>query len=322
MAVGATQGEIIIKEEYDNRVKVYAPYNKTSTNVAICVVVYNETLYLDEWIDFHVALGFSPIYIYDNSIEFQLNNTPYSSNNSSWYETREDIQNHVRLIHFPESPVQNPAYERCIQRDAKKSTFVALIDVDEFLVLKTFDNVVDFMEHHCDFRCGQLSINWQNMGTSNQKQYTPIPVTKRNVHYDKSQAMHATIKVIVRPSHVTNPMHWRHSAMLKKGKRWVDTNYKKHEYKRQDWRRQHNYDQPLDVAVLYHYAFRSEGEFRYKTCVRGTSLHPRGERPMCDNPKYYALHNGTEFEDTAWRQLTRMVPKYKKYGEAVNATFK
>lgn len=317
---GVAKEGTAFEKEYDSRVKVFAPNNITSNNVAICLVIYNESLYLDEWVDFHVALGFSPIYIYDNSLEFQLNNTPYSGNNHSWYQTRQDVRDYIRLIHFPVSPVQIPAYERCIRQDAKDSSFVALFDIDEFLVLKTHDNVVDFMEHHCDFRCGQLSINWQNMGTSHEKQYTPIPVTKRNVHFDKSRAMHATIKVIVRPRHVAQPMRWRHSVMLKKGKRWVDTNYKLHSYPVSDYRRQHNYDQPLDVAVLYHYPFRSEGEFRYKTCGKGTSLHPRGETPMCNNPKYYTIYNGTEFDDTAWRQLTRMVPKYRMYGVATNIT--
>ena len=138
-----------VVEMIDDRVQVYAP-TKSKSNVAVCLIAYNETLYLDEWLDFHIALGFSPIYIYDNSPDFQLQSLP---------STRKDISDHIRLIHFPETPVQMKAYDQCITQDAKKSTFVALIDVDEFLVLKTFNNVVDFMDKHCDFRCGQLSIN-------------------------------------------------------------------------------------------------------------------------------------------------------------------
>lgn len=45
-----------IGEANDTSVKVYAPSNITS-NVAICVTVKNATLYLDEWLDFHIALG-------------------------------------------------------------------------------------------------------------------------------------------------------------------------------------------------------------------------------------------------------------------------
>mmetsp|Transcript_22512 Transcript_22512/g.48763 ORF Transcript_22512/g.48763 Transcript_22512/m.48763 type:complete len:258 (-) Transcript_22512:605-1378(-) len=202
--------------EKDNPVvKMYAPSNSTS-NVAVCLIVKNETLYLDEWLDYHIALGFSPIYIYDNSPDFELHMALHWVNSEiyTWYETRRDIHSHIRLIHFPVPSAQVAAYDRCIKKDASNSTFIALIDVDEFLVLNTFDNVVDFMDHHCDLDCGQLSINWRMMGTSNEKQYTPVPLLKRNLHFN--DATSGTIKVIVRPSYVTDNLQWRHSVMLKK----------------------------------------------------------------------------------------------------------
>ena len=62
---------------------------------------------------------------------------------------------------------------------------------------------------------------------------------------------------------------------------------------------------PLDMAVLYHYPFKS-GE--------GIIKHASGRNATCNNPQYYANYNGTEFDDTAWKQLTRMVPKYRWFG--------
>ena len=67
--------------------KVYAPSN-ISSNVAMCVIIKNETLYIDEWVDFHIALGFSPIYIYDNSLAFDLKYMPLTNSIYSWYDTR------------------------------------------------------------------------------------------------------------------------------------------------------------------------------------------------------------------------------------------
>ena len=150
----ASPGLNLTTGEKDLSVKVYSSTN-SSANVALCLIVKDETPYIDEHLDYHIALGFSPIYIYDNSLDFELNNT-------RWYQSRQDIHHFIRLIHFPQSPVQIPAYDQCIKKDAKDSTFVALIDVDEFVVLKRHSNVVDFVEEHCDFRCGQISINWQN----------------------------------------------------------------------------------------------------------------------------------------------------------------
>mmetsp|Transcript_23846 Transcript_23846/g.57504 ORF Transcript_23846/g.57504 Transcript_23846/m.57504 type:complete len:376 (-) Transcript_23846:496-1623(-) len=306
----------------DSSVKVFAPPSNSTSNVAICLILKNDTLYLDEWLDFHIALGFSPIYIYDNSPDFELNNTAFDHSGRSWFESRRDIRSHVRLIHFPHAPAQALAYDRCLKRDAFESTYVALIDVDEFLVLKTFDNVVTFMDEHCNITCGQLSINWQMMGTSGQQNYSRIPVTKRNVHTNGKRS--GTIKVIVRPRYVAEEMHWRHSVMLKWGY-WFDTNGtkilgKKNSHKPHDWHRQSNLDGPTDVAALYHYAFKSKEEFYVKKCIRGHS-RPEGESQTskCDDSGYYTLFEGREFDDRAWRQLKRMVPKYGAYdneGEA------
>lgn len=58
--------KLLVDKKRHGEVKVYAPTSSAS-NVAICTIVKNETLYLDEWVDYHIALGFSPIYIYDNS---------------------------------------------------------------------------------------------------------------------------------------------------------------------------------------------------------------------------------------------------------------
>ena len=42
----------------------------------------------------------------------------------------------------------------------------------------------------------------------------------------------------------------------------------------------------------------------------------------CNLKGYYTLYNGTIFDDSAWRQLKRMVPKYRAFGEAThNVTF-
>jgi len=117
---------------------VYKPTNSTS-NVALCVMVKNETLYLDEFVDFHYALGFSPIIIYDNSDDFDLMYGLHPLDEyayRSWYESREDIHEHLRLIHYPTGNEKFPHHlsqVQCIKQDAANSTFVSLFDADEFL---------------------------------------------------------------------------------------------------------------------------------------------------------------------------------------------
>ena len=102
-------------------------------------MVKNETLYLDEFVDFHYALGFSPIIIYDNSDDFDLMHGLHPLDEygyRSWYESREDIHEHLRLIHYPTGNEKFPHHlsqVQCIKQDAANSTFVSLFDADEFL---------------------------------------------------------------------------------------------------------------------------------------------------------------------------------------------
>lgn len=114
-------------------VKPYSPSKHTNVTVAICLIVRNETVYMDEWADFHIALGFAPIFIYDNAdvpdLELQ-----------AWYDRRKDIQRYIHIRHMPLFPVQGHAYEQCLRHDAANDTFAAMIDVDEFVVLKKHDN--------------------------------------------------------------------------------------------------------------------------------------------------------------------------------------
>lgn len=289
----------VLKLPVDKSIRVFAPSNSTST-VAMCLIVKDVLPYIDEWMDFHISLGFSPIYLYDNSPEFEL---------LPWLEDRRnDIRQHIRLFHFPQAPGQVPAYKQCIQRDAKNETFAALFDSDEFLVLMKHDNVIDFMDQYCDENCGQLSINWKMMGTSNETRFRPIPLTKRNVH---SSGVEGTIKVIVRPDYTADDLGWRHSVHLKKG-HWVDTSGKIIDNK--GWQRQANNHGPVDVALLYHYRFKSEEEHVRKICLRDHALHATGVFPMCKEggkrSHYERGMRGNVYDDFAWKKMIKLVPKY------------
>ena len=39
------------------------------SDACICAIAKNEDLYLDEWIQYHLALGFKHIFLYDNHDE-------------------------------------------------------------------------------------------------------------------------------------------------------------------------------------------------------------------------------------------------------------
>ncbi|KAL3783251.1 hypothetical protein ACHAWO_013343 [Cyclotella atomus] len=224
----------------------------------------------------------------------------------TWLQHREDLQQYVVLIPIPIQPVQLVAYDQCIKSDAKNNTFVGLFDVDEFLVLKKHDNIVDFMNEYCNVDCGQLKINWNMMGNGNETHYKPLPVLKRFVH---SSGVIGVVKVIVRPDYAADELNWLHSIRLKKGKT-VDTSGETVE--NSGWRRQFNYRAPDDAALFYHYKFKSMEEYEIKNCIRGDAMDARrAQRPNCGKDfSFDWAMNGTKLDNTAWMQLKRMVSKY------------
>ena len=295
--------------DYIEPVGVFSPPMRNNDTVAICLIVRNETVYLDEWVDFHISLGFSPIWIYDNAdvqdLELQ-----------AWHARRSDIQSLVHIVHMPLFPVQGHAYESCLRRDAANSTFAAMIDIDEFVVLKMHDNIVDMMVELCNEDCGELTLNWNLMGTSNETQYTPMPVTKRNLHALKRPGASRIVKAIVRPSYVADEMDWSHTVMLKRG-HWVDTNGTITPRIKSTTRgvNPHDHDGPRDVGIIYHYKYKSDEEWYLKSCVRGDSLLARGDMRKCKDVERYGNEDraGSDLDRGAWSQLVRMVPKYARF---------
>jgi Glycosyl transferase family 2 len=159
--------------------------------------------YINEWVDYNLALGFCQIFVYVNE-EYpdQLRNTLSSSvssssslssddnptNTSSWYDNR--YAGRVQVIHFPGEAQQLHAFRHCAERlqrpyndnheqpqqedigrthpaeRRRRHTWVAFFDSDEYLVLrsKKYTNVVPFL--HDYLPNGSLSVNWVMFGSS------------------------------------------------------------------------------------------------------------------------------------------------------------
>ena len=161
--------------------------NNHSGRAVVCCIAMDEEPYIDEFVDYHLGLGFGKIIIYDNTNAFQL---------KQWGQRRGDG---VVLIHYPGINKQVDSYWDCAKdtlegKYGSDKLWAAFWDVDEFLVLKKHDNVDDFLEEHLS--SGSLGVNWFLFGPSGQTVYKPLPVTKRFVYRENETNLH--IKSIVR----------------------------------------------------------------------------------------------------------------------------
>ena len=124
-------------------------------HVSICAIFKNEAPYLREWIEFNHLIGVEHFYMYNNNSEdnFQVVLQPYIEKGV------------VTLIEWPHNQMQMEAYKDCIDNYAKETKWLGFIDIDEFIVPKSTDNIYDFLKQFEKNR-GSVKIYWRLFGTS------------------------------------------------------------------------------------------------------------------------------------------------------------
>lgn len=250
-----------------------------SLSAVICAVVKDDEAYIDEWVDYHHALGFQHFFIYDYSNAFEM---------KQWAENK---GNHITAVHYPgELGERDKVYADCIKRanlGDPPATWAAFFDVQDFLILKRHNMVIEFLREFCS--SGSLSINLLLFGSSGCRVYSPKPVTKRFLYRDSDPQ--DQVRLILRLDTDSNQ-----SLPL-------DTNG--HEVAGHV-----NPQRPSNVVIFHHY-LRSVKEQHSKM---GTAIYFKDEKQIANvSEPNDELLNMTVFDDSAWQALKRLVPRYKLY---------
>lgn len=151
---------------------------------AIVCIAKKEHDYIEEFIKYHLALGFKYIYLYDNE------DTPT-------YETILDkYKENIKVIHLPfnnyDKPVQYVALNDFITKYLFTTdiTHLAHIDIDEFIVLKKHANISDFIKEYIIGDCEGIGMNWRFFGSSGRTEKTDEPIRSRFTMCEKNGNKH------------------------------------------------------------------------------------------------------------------------------------
>lgn len=167
--------------------------------LAVTAIFQNEASYLKEWIEFHRLIGFEFFYLFDHgsSDEPETVLKPYIDSRVVKLEKWPLEYSNV----YEWTEVQCLAYERAIYWAKQKVRWLAVLDVDEFLV-PVEKSLLEILKDFEPF--GGVAVNWQIFGTSFVKEidreerliekliYKALPMQVGNRH----------IKSIVRPERV------------------------------------------------------------------------------------------------------------------------
>lgn len=240
----------------------------------ICAIALNEDRYIDEWIQYHLKLGFYHIFIYDNSDNYVLRNRK---------------SERVSVIHYPGKTKQLEVYQVFVLNYRLKFKWAAFIDIDEFIVLKKHKSIMELLNAYQD--CDALALNWIMFGTSHETTYRNEPVTKRFQRC--SREVHYHFKSICQLLHIQNYLS-PHLATLSPNRYTMDTQRNKiNSYE--------HYNGPTDIACIHHYYTKSEQEFREKL-ERGRADIPQ-KRSLTELEDIHDKNNDVENHD-AWIQYT------------------
>lgn len=198
--------------------------------IALVCIAKNEDNYINEWVDYHIKLGFHKIFIYENDWNSNVNNT--------------------NVIKIPYNGVkkQIPCYNEFIKKYRQEYDWAMFLDVDEFLVLKKHKTISDFIEIFKNETA--VGINWVCFGDNNQTLSNEYSVLKRFTKRQKKPDPH--IKSIVNLKKCNGVGVHNHNG------EFVDTNFKK--LKNTPF----NPSGPIDTAQINHYLSKTKEEFKIK----------------------------------------------------------
>lgn len=142
-------------------------------NPVIVCIAKKEHDYIEEFIIYHLKLGFKYIYLYDNE------DIP------TYEKILHKYKKNIKVIHLPfnnyHKGVQYIALDDFIKNYlfTDNITHVAHIDIDEFIVLKKHDNICDFINEYIVGDCQGIGMNWRFFGSSGRTEKTNEPLTQR-----------------------------------------------------------------------------------------------------------------------------------------------
>ena len=167
---------------------------------SVACIAKDEELYIEEWVNYHRAVGADHIYIYDN-----LSKIPIKQILSKYIEI-----GIVTVIEMPGTHIQSTSYNHCLKTFGYLSKWIAFSDVDEFLVPKEKETLSETLQEYEQY--GGLVANWLFFGSGNLLE-KPKGLTIENFIWasERTWCLNSHIKSIVQPEKtlsVGGDPHW------------------------------------------------------------------------------------------------------------------
>lgn len=278
---------------------LYHPDQEKKFFLSACLIAKNEGRYLLEWISFHKAVGFDHFYIYDNDSSDDTRSILMHLQECGWC-----TYTHWPRSNFPENPQVN-AYRHMISQYHQETSWVAIIDADEFVVPLSFNRVDEVLRNEFSHAASVL-CNWRVFGSSGHKEDDGRFCIER-FRKSSTEAYHSNnhVKAICRPDLIETA--FIHNHYMKAGPVILSDGSGMRPARNQ-----------LTTAPVYghlqinHYFCKSMAEFikkRSKGLAEFPLDHPTAIRSM---DMFYDADRNEVNNDSAYRFFDKMINYYSQ----------
>lgn len=159
--------------------------------LAVCAIAKNEGPYFKEWIEWHRSQGVEKFYIYDNESTDCTKEVlaPYIESGL------------VKYCYWPGQKQQLATYDDCFEKHRLEARWIAVIDLDEYIVPIKDRNICEFLRRMEEFAV--VEINWLVYGSGGAKKHEPGGVMERfRRHSLPEHKLNTHVKSIADPRRV------------------------------------------------------------------------------------------------------------------------
>ena len=139
-------------------------FNQTEIIPVIVCIAKGEENYIEEFVLYHLSIGFNHIFIYDNE------------DKPKYYNLLHKYKDNITVIHFPCLDYKNKQMEALMDFQKKyinnmNITHVIHMDIDEYIVLKENNDIKEFIKKYIfsqgnNNNCAGIAINWKFFGSN------------------------------------------------------------------------------------------------------------------------------------------------------------
>lgn len=159
---------------------------------ALCCIARDEDYYIEEWVSYHLLLGFDKIIIYDNHSIIRL------ANLLDKYVKQGKVIVHETEAGYIGTKAQGLAYTHCFNNYKNNFIWIAVIDADEIILLHKHDSIKSFLAEFENY--GGVFLNWVHYGNPNMLYRETKSMINNFIYKNKNRS--TTGKSIVRPTRV------------------------------------------------------------------------------------------------------------------------